>query len=364
MTQNSKKNRIIFIDLMRAFAVLMMVEGHTTDVLLSSAYRNPEAVGFVIWNFMRGMTAPIFLFTAGNVFTYLFKLIDEPFLTNPRTQKGFKRFLLLVFLGYMLRFPTAKVIDFSGVTAEQWHTFFAVDVLQLIGFGILFLMLFIFLSEKLNISSYTLLIIGTLLFIALFPVFSFIHWKDFLPLPIAGYFSYETGSNFPLFPWVAFVLAGGILGNYLAKNPNVFKSSLFSLKLTVFGAALILLALIGNLIEIEIFGRSYFWGISPNLVFLRLGLVLIMNALVSFISIKVDSIPRIIILVGRNTLLIYIVHLVMLYGSAWTGGLIILFYNSFNIWMTIGSVIIMFTLMVGMVEVIHKFKVRNKGLVT
>jgi uncharacterized membrane protein len=364
MTQNSRKNRIIFIDLMRAFAVLMMVEGHTTDVLLSGAYRNPEAVGYVIWNFMRGMTAPIFLFTAGNVFTYLFKLVDEPFLTNPRTQKGFKRFLLLVFLGYLLRFPTAKVIDFSGVTVEQWHTFFAVDVLQLIGFGILFLMIFIFLSEKLNISSYTVLSIGTLLFIALYPVFSFIHWKNFLPLPVAGYFSYETGSNFPLFPWVSFVLAGGILGNYLAKNPNVFKTSLFSLKLTVFGAALILLALVGDLIETKIFGQSYFWTISPNLVFLRIGLVLIMNALVSLISIKVESIPRLVILVGRNTLLIYIVHLVMLYGSAWTGGLIILFYNSFNIWMTIGSVIIMFTLMVGMVEVIHKFKVRNKELVT
>ena len=349
---------------MRAFAVLMMVQGHTADVLLSPEYRNPLATGYMIWNFMRGLTAPIFLFTAGNVFTYLFELVDEPFRTNPRVKKGFKRFLLLVFLGYLMRFPTAKIIDFSGVTPDQWRTFIAVDVLQLIGFGILFLMIFIYLSEKLKISSYIVLSIGSFLFIALYPVFSFIHWQNLMPAALAGYFSYETGSNFPLFPWVSFVLAGGILGNYLAKNPNVFKSSLFSIKLAIFGASLILLALIGNLVETKIFGQSYFWTISPNLVFLRIGIVLILNSIVSLISISVESIPRIIILVGRNTLLIYIVHLVILYGSAWSVGIIILFYNSFNIWLTIGSVLIMLTLMVGMVEVIHKFKVRNKELVT
>ncbi len=364
MTHNSKKNRIIFIDLMRAFAVLMMVQGHTVDVLLSVQFRNPESPFFMAWNFMRGMTAPIFLFTAGNVFTYLFKLVDQPFGNNPRTKKGIKRFLLLVFLGYLLRYPSAKIIDFSGVRPDQWQTFWAVDVLQLIGFGILFLMIFIYISEKFNFNSYIILGAGALLFIGLSPFFSLIHWKNFLPLPAAGYFNSETGSNFPLLPWVAYVLAGGVLGNYLAKNAQVFKSFLFSLKLAVFGSALILLALTGNIIETHIFGQSYLWTISPDLVFLRLGVVLILNSIVSLISIRVDSIPRIVILVGRNTLLIYIIHLVILYGSVWSSGIIVLFYDSFNIWMTVGSVIIMLLLMIGLVEVIHKFKVRNKELVT
>ncbi len=364
MTQNSKKNRIIFIDLMRAFAVLMMVQGHTVDVLLSTQFRDPESPFFMVWNFMRGMTAPIFLFTSGNVFTYLFKLADQPFGNNPRTKKGIKRFLLLVFLGYFLRYPSATIINFSNVRPDQWRTFWAVDVLQLIGFGILFLMAFIYLSEKINFNSYVVLTTGFFLFIGLSPVFSFIHWQNFLPVPVAGYLNSETGSNFPLFPWVAYVLAGGMLGNYLAKNAMVFKSSLFSLKLAIVGASLILFSLIGNIAETHIFGQSYLWTISPNLVFLRLGIVLILNSIVSLFSIKVDSIPRVVILVGRNTLLIYIVHVVILYGSVWTSGIIVLFYDSFNIWMTIGSVIIMLLLMIGMVEVIHKFKVRNKELVT
>ena len=364
MTQSSKKNRIIFIDLMRAFAVLMMVQGHTTDVLLSGAFRNPESPVFVVWNFMRGMTAPIFLFTAGNVFTYLFKLQDKPFASNPRFRKGIKRFLLLVFLGYMLRYPTAKVIDFWDIPADRWNTFLAVDVLQLIGFGILFLIVCIYFAEKYKWNIYLVLSIVSAVFIGLNPVFAFIHWINFLPHPVAAYFNSELGSNFPLFPWVAYVLAGGILGNYLAKYPMVFKTTLFSLKLAVFGAALILLALVGDIFEIWIFGHSYFWSVSPNLVFLRIGIVLILNSVVSLISIKLDSIPRIVILVGRNTLLIYMVHLILLYGCAWSIGIDQFLGRTFNIWQTIGAVIIMLSLMVGMVELIHKFKIRNKELVT
>jgi len=67
MSGSEKKNRIIFIDLMRAFAVLMMVQGHTVDVLLSNDYRKMDSPLFLLWFFMRGMTAPIFLFSAGTV---------------------------------------------------------------------------------------------------------------------------------------------------------------------------------------------------------------------------------------------------------------------------------------------------------
>src|SRR5512147_2950401 len=132
MTHSSQKNRIIFIDLMRAFAVLQMVQGHTTDVLLSNSYRSTDFPVYTAWLFMRGMTAPIFMFSAGVVFTYLFRLIKEPFENNPRVKKGYKRVLLLLALGYILRYPTATVVDFSQVTPEQWQTFITVDVLHCI----------------------------------------------------------------------------------------------------------------------------------------------------------------------------------------------------------------------------------------
>jgi hypothetical protein len=112
------------------------------------------------------------------------------------------------------------------------------------------------------------------------------------------------------------------------------------------------------------YGKSYLWTTSPNLIILRLGVVLILNSIVSWVSLSVDSIPKIIILIGRNTLIIYIVHLVILYGSAWNPGIILLFEKSFGVWKTIGSALLMLTLMTTMVYLISKLRIKNKQMVT
>lgn len=364
MAHPEKKHRIIFIDLMRTFAVLQMVQGHTIDVLLANNYRHLDNPFFAAWFFMRGMTAPIFMFTAGTVFTYLFRLVREPFNQNPRVKKGFKRVILLVVLGYLLRYPTASLIDFSQVTPEQWNIFFAVDVLQSIGFGILFLVLLAILSEKVKLNDYWIFGLGALFFFILFPIFQQVNWKSFLPLPLAGYFYEGTGSNFPLFPWAGFVISGGILGSYLAKKPLVFKTAKFSLNLLLFGILLIILAYFESWFEGFIGYKGELLSSGYSLILLRIGIVLVLNAIVSFISLKVETIPKVFILIGRNTLLIYIVHLMILYGSAWNLGLINLFDKTFTLLQSITTAIVMISLMTAMVLLINKFKIRNKQLVT
>ncbi|MGE5811946.1 MAG: hypothetical protein ACM339_10605, partial [Ignavibacteria bacterium] len=83
-----------------------------------------------------------------------------------------------------------------------------------------------------------------------------------------------------------------------------------------------------------------------------------------FIALKIQTIPRFLILIGRNTLLIYIVHLIILYGSAWNPGLSQLFAYSFNVWKTIGTALLMLLAMAAMVLLIHKFKIRDREVVT
>jgi uncharacterized membrane protein len=364
MSGSEKKNRIIFIDLLRAFAVLMMVQGHTVDVLLANDHRTFDSPFFSAWFFMRGMTAPVFLFTAGTVFTYLFRLVKEPFDVNPRVMKGVKRFLLLVFLGYLLRYPTPSIVMLTNVSERQWRVFFAVDVLHLIGFGILFLIICMYIAERFRLSDYKVFGTAAVLFFGLYAVFENIDWGSILPLPLAGYMYKGTGSNFPLFPWAGYVLSGGILGSLLAKKPTLFKTYRFSFYLGAAGIGLILISFTANYFETLIYGKSYLWTTSPNLILLRLGTVLLLNGIVSLISISVDSIPRIIILIGRNTLIIYIVHLVILYGSAWNPGMIRFFHQSFGVWKTVGTAMLMLTLMTGMVYIISRLRIKNKQLVT
>lgn len=344
---------------MRAFAVLMMVQGHTIDMLLSPEFRNADSIFYYGWNFMRGMTAPIFLFTAGTVFTYLFILQDKEAKNNPRLKKGLRRFILLIFLGYLLHYPAASIIDFSKVTPEQWKEFFAVDVLQLIGFGILFIIIILVISEKIKIKPTFIFLFAGLFFIYINPFVQTINWEEYLPVQIAGYFYKRTGSNFPLFPWCSYLFFGGFLGYYLAISKGIQRKPKFVMTLFIIGIIFILSSFIGDKIEIAVRGSSDFWGNSPNLVLYRLGIVLILNSLVSLIAFKMNNIPKIIIQVGQHTLSIYFIHLIILYGSAWNLGLKYLWGGSFNILESIFAAIIMIILMIGMVISIRMIKLKN-----
>jgi len=364
MSLPEKKHRIIFIDLMRAFAVFQMVQGHTIDTLLADNFRNTDNLIYATWYFLRGMTAPIFMFTAGTVFTYLFRLVKNPFSENPRVIKGIRRGLLLIFLGYLIRYPTWTIFDFSRVSDYSMEVFLAVDVLHLIGFGLLALLVLLYLSEKFNLNDYITLSVAALIIFLISPIIFNIDWNSFLPRAIAGYFYTGTGSLFPFFPWAGYVIAGGVLGAHLAKHPLVFKSLKFSVALALMGLTFIIVSMLIDYISNHNGTERVVNSATISLVFFRVGFVLALNAIVSYISLKVDSIPKIIMLIGRNTLLIYAVHLIALYGSAWNPGLYNWIGKTFNGVQAAISAVVMFGLMILMVLLFNKFKIKNKQLVT
>lgn len=350
---NLKPKRIIFLDIMRAIAVLMMVQGHTIHTFLDHDLRTTDSVFYIIWFTMRGFTAPIFMFTAGVVFTYLLHLKTN---THNKTRliKGLKRFILLVVLGYLLRYPTYKVFDFSDVTTAQWRIFFGVDALHLIGFGLLFIILLTLIAEKIKISPYVLLTVATLFFFLLYPAAANINWIEFLPAPVAAYFYTGSGSLFPFFPWAGYVLAGAIVGLYLAHHPLIYKEKLFGLKVITVGSVFTLVYFVVSLVSWNYFPQSADAIYKVNIISLRVGVVLLLNGIISIAAIRLENIPNIIKLIGRHTLIIYVVHLVILYGSAWVPGLYNDFGGTLNTIYSLLAVAAMYFLMGGMVYFIHK----------
>jgi len=364
MTPVASKNRIIFIDLIRAFAVLNMVQGHTIDLLLAPEYRSFDSWIYTLWHTNRGLTAPIFLFTAGTVFTYLFRLQRVPFAENPRVKRGLKRSLLLLFVAYIMRYPTPTIVYWGFVTKVQLDIFFTVDVLHLISIGLAMILLLCYISEKLGGRDKTVFLTFTLLIITTYYFTEQINWLDYMHRGLAGYLSRNAGSFFPIFPFLAYLTAGALLGSLLAGKPNIFRQTKFSITLFGIGTALIILALAEDMIEVYFTGVSNLWTTSPSLVILRLGIVLIVNSIFTFIAARLESIPRILILLGRNTLLIYVVHLMILYGSTWNPGITLLFKESFGPALTIVCAFLMIGLMMFLVWLINKFNIKNKALVT
>lgn len=352
----AKPERIIFIDLMRAFAVLMMVQGHTIDAFLADEFRTSDSLLYNLWVTMRGFTAPIFMISSGVAFSYLFALSDKPFHENPRVFKGIQRFLILVLIGYLLRFPTHRVIEFSIVSFEQWMIFFQVDALHLIGTGILILIILSYISEKFKINIFVIYSLAAFFFFSMWNLTEQINWANYLPIPFAAWLYHKTGSLFPIFPWVGYVITGGILGTFLAKNPGIFKEKNFVIKLILIGASFIVFAFITSFIQNKFFGYKFFITDNFFVIFLRIGVVLLLNSIMATISLFVKEIPEIIKQVGRYTLIIYAVHVIILYGSAWIPGFYMFWPKSLSLKGSILAAISLILLMILMVHLLEKYK--------
>ena len=343
----TKARRIVFLDLLRALAVIMMVEGHTIDALLLNEYRSYDYLGFKLWQFARGMTAPIFLLTAGTVFIYLLRSTGLPFRDNPRVAKGVKRALLLLASGYLLRFPSTSITGVFSASDEQLRAFWTVDALQSIGVGILLLLLAAFLSEKLRLNDFAIFLGGGLFFFVCAPFCELINWNEWLPAPIAAYFYSGSGSLFPIFPWAGYMMFGGMLGAHLARTADRFEPFKSSRKLLVAGVALLALYYYAGHLKAAGYGSARFWAYSHDLVLLRLGSVLLLIVLVMSLSAKVRAVPQTLLAVGRRTLPIYVLHLVILYGSPWNHGLTQFCDKCLPPWPSLAAGLLMQTAMIG-----------------
>ncbi len=198
--------RLFFIDAMRAWAILMMLQGHFIDGLLDTIFRNPESIIYSTWLYFRGITAPVFFTVSGFIFTYLLIRAPEKGLSNPRVKKGIRRGLQLLLIGYLLRLNL-----FGLLSGKIYDSFYLVDVLHCIGMSILAIIALYTLSasrKKWVFPSF--LVVFTLLLFLFEPIYK--QWSfDFFPTAIANYFTKTNGSVFTIIPWLGYATMGSFL---------------------------------------------------------------------------------------------------------------------------------------------------------
>lgn len=340
------KDRIIFIDIYRAIAVLLMVQGHTVHTFLNETYATYENVPYLIWHTLRGLTAPIFMFSSGTVFTYL--LFKEE--GSGRIKKGFMRFVMLLTVAYLLRYPSYTIFTFDHVTMQAWKSFFIVDALHLIGFGILCIVLMHLAGRRFFKKYNPLFLIAAVSFFAVTPFVVNVNWIQYMPIVFANYLTSQYGSLFPLFPYTGFVLVGAVFGQYIAVNRGIHLQEKFIKNTSFVALGLILASYMLMVFKLKAADIGYFEMIN------RSGFILLLAAFLMFITKKLNRIHWMIKALGRHTLMIYAVHLIILYGCLWFPGYYNIEGKSFNPLQTIMAAVLMEALMISMIYIIEKRK--------
>ena len=165
-----------------------------------------------------------------------------------------------------------------------------------------------------------------------------------LPIFVAPYLNdFETKSMFPLTPWLAYIFAGALLGlwlNHEIKQEHFEKR--IGYKLALIGIGFLLLSYFGDIFERFYHGKSYYWHDSPNLIYHRIGVVMSVGAVMAFLSLVVKDLPKFMKQMSRNTLWLYVGHLIIIYQFVKP---LIGYQTRFNVPITLICIITMFILM-------------------
>jgi hypothetical protein len=343
-TEIVKKPRLQFIDMARSFAILLMLEGHFTGAGLANQYRNEDYILYNIWHNLHGLTSPLFFTVTGLVFVYLLTgtKSTEPFFQNSRVKKGFNRVSMLLFWGYIIQLNLWSVLKSAYYgTPFQLDWFAAFHVLQSIAFGIAFLLLVygIHLLIKKGDIYWYYLIAALLVFIGYSQMKAYIqadelriagtsfkasYWPNRFPSFIQNMF-YGKYSDFSFMRYSGYVLLGGMTGSIIRKYEHLTKKNWF-------GILFILIAVFLNVFIQSIFVQldsfTEMIGLCNRGVyelnstaFMRFGQVIGLIGILMLIDGNFKVKAPLFLKLGQNTLPIYVIHVIILYGGIFGVGL-------------------------------------------
>jgi uncharacterized membrane protein len=340
-------SRVGFVDLLRGWAVIIMIQTHVFNALLLPAL---TAAGlYAVIRFVDGLVAPSFLFASGLAYAITTRRkLPEYLAFGWPLFRQLGRLLLILLIGYLLHIPRFNYYHLvHEVGPDAWEKFWQADVLHCIAVSLLFLqvLLLVLRSER---RLYRAVLAVTAGVIMLTPVMWTVNWWNYLPLPIASYLN-GMYSLFPLFPWSAFLFAGALTGHYYAEArsgsaPGGEKRMMR--RASAIGLGMILLSFPLHPVAEALYPVYDYWHVSPSFVLLRLGLVfLLCGGLFLYEGRQGVHASSVVTLFGRESLIVYVTHLTLLYGNFFGDSLVQRLGGSFTYPRAIGATLLLILLM-------------------
>jgi hypothetical protein len=306
--------RHLFIDLFRSAAILLMLEGHVFRTFLPLSLQQTGI--FMFHEIFHGLSAPAFLFGSGLTFVISTRRRWEDYHHwGPPLARRVRRLLFVILLGLFLHLPYFSfrkvAVDASQADLLQ---LFQCDVLLCIGIGLLSLhgLVFFFKTER---RFYGLVLATILSACLLTPLVWDVDFLNYLPPYLAQLANSAHGSPFPLFPYVGFLFAGVIVSWEFTVAMERKKESTFMRQLFLLGAGIMIGGYLVDLVPVQIYPTYNFWYTSPSYFFLRLGSLMVMLPIFWAVSRSVTRPGRAFTVFGKESLFVYVLHLLILSGS-------------------------------------------------
>ena len=340
-----QKTRLYFIDIARSIAILLMLEGHFVDNALMDVYRDTNNDIYNAWLFVRGFTSPIFLTITGIVFTYL--LIGNnhlEYFKNNRIKKGYKRVVELLFWGYVVQV-------------------YAFHVLQCIGIGILSILILYGIYKVVKIIPLWVYFFfaGTIIFSSYIVISSWpkeYYWPESAPIFIQNMF-HGKYSIFPILPRMGYTMYGAMIGVILYTYKSKVKEWSFILSVFLIGALLYFFLKDILLILDRIFAHPIYHLYKVDWLYECLGMVLIILSILITLEKFIGEIkPNLFLKIGQNTLTIYILHMVLLYGSITGFGINRVIHKNLTPWQILPATICFILFFVILIYYLDEIKLK------
>jgi uncharacterized membrane protein len=292
---------------MRGLAVLVMIQCHTFNSFVRTDLR--DGGPYMLSQFIGGMAAPLFLFMAGMTFAFQMDSLDR------REPSALRRWLAALRRGaYILAIAFAFRLSnwaFSLGHADL-HEITKVDILNGMGLGMMVLAVAAVFGWKGRTRFAVAAGVGIA---AAAPVIAALSW-DGVPTLLYDYLVPAPGQGrFPFFPFAAYV-AYGLAAGAIVKQTSGDRLERLMQWTVLIGLVLALGGEYAGNMSYSVYTKSDFWSNSPALILIRCGITLLLLA-GSYLWTEYCAGPgwSWMITLGKNSLMVYWVHVVLVYGD-------------------------------------------------
>jgi uncharacterized membrane protein len=339
-------NRFPFLDWMRGLALVIMIQVHTFNSFARMDVRSGGMYAMAV--FVGGMAGPLFLFMAGMTFAFQMERLERK---EPRASRRWlaclRRAGYVWGIAYLIR-----LTDWAGSWGRAgWNEILRVDILNSMGLAMAVFSVATFAAGGRRIRWVLLAAVGIA---AISPLVANWNWAG-VPYMVRQYLEpgFERG-HFPFFPCASYLGFGMTAGAAVRLTDAARMDRLMQWAALIGGGSILAAQYVSNL-PYGVYPKTNFWTDNPSLIAIRVGIALVVLAVgYTWTAYCAGSGWSWMQCLGRNSLMVYWVHLILVYGPLTTA-----FQKALPIPATVLAVIAVIVVMVGMSALWQWWKARK-----